>query len=86
MISCQFVEVDFFTAKHPAQTPEFCGCILRFVGYQYDGVVTRDQIKSCYIEALQDGPMPKRNQNGRFNRVSFRQFNDYDFIKGNRNY
>ena len=85
MISCRFVEVDFFTAKHPAETPEFCGCISRLVLNQLEGVVTRDQIKRCYIEALQDGPMPKRNQNGGFNRFSMWQFNDHDFINGNRN-
>jgi len=83
IIACQLVEVDFFTSMHPAETPEFCGCISRLVLYQMDGVVTKDQIKSCYIEALQDGPMPMSSPNEGFKKFSMWQFNDFDFKTDN---
>jgi len=58
MAACEFVEVNFFTPVDPALTPQFCGCILVTQGQPF-GIATKDQVKMCYIEALQAGPSPR---------------------------
>jgi len=58
LLACQMVEIDFFTAISPRETPEFCGCIMKKFPLPY-GVATKEQIKQCYIKALQDGPRPR---------------------------
>jgi len=59
MAACEFVQVNLFTPVDPFLTPQFCGCILVTLGQGF-GIATKDQVKMCYIEALQAGPNPKQ--------------------------
>jgi len=75
IVACDLIDIDFFTAKHPAETPEFCGCISQFVQGPF-GTVTKEQMKQCYVEALLDGPTPQFSSNGGMNRFTMWHFNE----------
>ena len=50
------LEVNFFTAKDPKDTPEFCGCLISATVLNGNTEASKEQVKECYVKALSGGP------------------------------
>merc|ERR1711872_1204916 len=59
------LDVEFFTAKGPNTTPDFCGCVLNTLGGE-ETMASLDLVKECYVKAVKEGPAPRSGRsNGR---------------------